>query len=228
MYHLRPLILFLGILFPILSNADFSGELVFEPDGCEKSRECYTKFPLHYVDSNGIGWEAKAGLKTDGATIPFWAQPFIGKPYDNSYIKAAVVHDHYCDKHVRPWRQTHRVFYDMLRSLGVPRIKSKVMYYAVYVGGPKWVALVPGNDCGFQCINTFNTLSSEKKYLYETESYSSIKDLPDRLKKMEAMLEEKDLSLDEIDEIAISESPNDFYYTTGDTVPYDLNIGIDR
>lgn len=228
MNYPRLLVLFVFLTFPIMSIADFSGKLILEPDGCEKIRECYTKFPLHYIDSKGIGWEAKAGLKTDGATIPLWAQPFIGKPYDQSYIKAAVVHDHYCDKHVRPWRQTHRVFYDMLRSLGIPSLKAKLMYYAVFVGGPKWVRLVPSNSCGVQCINSFNSLSIEDKYLYEAERYSFIEDFSDRLEKMKATLEKNELSLDEIDKIAISESPNGFYYINGDTYPYDPKIGIDR
>lgn len=214
--------------YPLISLGEFTGELKLEPEGCEKERACYVKYPLHFMDSKGIGWEAKAGLKTDGASIPAWAQSFIGKPYDKSYIKAAVVHDHYCDRHVRPWRETHRVFYDMLRSLDVPVVKSKLMYYAVYVGGPKWVELVPGNACGSNCINTFNSLKDSEKYLYAPEQYSAINKLDVKLKKMEALLNESDLSLDEIDKIAISEDPDNFYYKNGDTYPYDPKVGIDR
>lgn len=220
----------LSILFLLSTEsiADFSGELVLKPDGCEKVRECYTKFPLHFVDSKGTEWEAKANLKTDGATIPIWAQPFIGEPYDKSFIKAAIVHDHYCDRHVRPWRQTHRVFYEMLQALGVPPLKSKLMYYAVFIGGPKWVELVPGKNCGLQCINTFNTLESAEKYQFEGEKYSSIKDIGEKLRNMETLLNKKDLTLDEIDKIAVDEFPNDFYYNTGNSYPYNPKIGIER
>jgi hypothetical protein len=89
------------------------------------------------------------------ATIPSWARPFVGGPFDPSYIKAAVIHDHYCDRHVRPWRSTHRAFYDALIALGLDTAKAKVMYYAVYLGGPKWVKLIPGKPCGsgIACIN---------------------------------------------------------------------------
>jgi hypothetical protein len=222
------LLIVIILSLPSTVSAAFTGELVLEPEGCEKVRECYTKYPLHYVDSNGVGWEAKAGLKTDGASIPFWAQPFIGKPYEKSYIKAAVVHDHYCDKHVRPWRQTHRVFYDMLRALNVPILKSKVMYYAVLIGGPKWVGLVPGDSCGTLCVNAYNNLKSAQKYLFRPARYAEIKGFDQKLKNMEQLLKEKDLSLDEIDAIAISESPNDFYFKNIDTYPYNPGKGIDN
>jgi len=220
----------LAVMFsmPLVSHAGFSGVLVLEPEGCEKVRVCYTKYSLRFTETDGTGWEAKAGLKTDGATIPFWAQPFIGKPYDKSFLKAAVVHDHYSDRHVRPWRQTHRAFYKMLRSMEVPEIKSKVMYYAVFIGGPKWIKLVPGNNCGSKCLNKFNRLGASEKYLSEPESYSRLSDISERLKRMESVLVEKDLSLDEIDNVAISESPDNWYYIRGSTYPYNPNVGIER
>src|SRR5690606_11635137 len=34
----------------------------------------------------------------------------------------------------------------------VPPVKAKIMYSAVYLGGPKWVELVPGQSCGPNCI----------------------------------------------------------------------------
>jgi hypothetical protein len=48
-------------------------------------------------------------------------------------------HDHYCYKenHVRGWRQTHKAFYYALNTLGVPALKAKIMYAAVYLGGPE-------------------------------------------------------------------------------------------
>ncbi len=210
------------------SFAQFTGELVLEPEGCEEARKCYTKYPLRYIESNGRGWEAKAGLETDGASIPLWAQPFIGNPYDESFLKAAVVHDHYCVRHVRTWRETHKAFYYMLRSLEVPKIKAKIMYYAVFVGGPKWVELVVGNDCGKNCINTFNQHSQSEKIRYETESYYNVEDLDIKLNKMKLLLEKKDLSLEEIEAIAIKDDPSNFYYINGSTYPYDPKIGIDR
>jgi hypothetical protein len=44
------------------------------------------------------------------------------------------------------------MFYDGLVESGVDVAKAKLMYYAVYLAGPKWVQLVPGKPCGPNCI----------------------------------------------------------------------------
>ena len=39
-----------------------------------------------------------AHFRSDGATIPRPLWPIIGKPLDAEYLRAAVVHDYYCDR----------------------------------------------------------------------------------------------------------------------------------
>lgn len=147
------------------ARVPFEGALAFLPQGCEATRECRLVNDITYNDPNGLTWKAskrdptadpaiKTGL-TDGASIPPWAQPFIGQPFDKSYIKAAVVHDHYsyAENHVRSWRKTHRMFYNALIDSGVPVDKAKVMYFAVYLGGARWTSIIPGDQCGPDCIN---------------------------------------------------------------------------
>jgi hypothetical protein len=132
----------------------FEGTLELIPPGCEKQLKCTVKNEFGFVDQNGVGWQARAGLETDGASIPGWAQPIIGGQFERDYIRAAVIHDHYCDRHVRPWRQTHRVFHEALLASGVSNGKAMLMYFAVYLGGPKWVKLIEGKACqtGEICI----------------------------------------------------------------------------
>lgn len=143
----------------------FEGELVFFPEGCQAAGKCFLRNDLIYTDPANVRWKAGRWVEgspvtvetgtTDGASIPKWAQPIIGEPFDKEYLSAAVVHDHYCYKEnqVRTWRQTHRMFYNALKALGVPDLKSKLMYAGVYIGGPKWRKLVPGENCGPNCIN---------------------------------------------------------------------------
>ena len=116
------------------ARADFVGNLEFIPEKCESTGTCAIKSDFEYKDSTGLRWQTKAQDKTDGASIPAWAQPFVGAPFTRDYIKAAVIHDHYCDRQVRPWRQTHRVFYDALIESGVSAARAKLLYYAVYLG----------------------------------------------------------------------------------------------
>ncbi|HRW16931.1 MAG: DUF1353 domain-containing protein [Rhodobacteraceae bacterium] len=150
----------------------FEGVLAFTPAGCETSRKCNLVNDLKFTDSRGIGWEATkraAGAgpgvqsgTTDGASIPDWAQPLIGPPFDPSYIKPAVIHDHYtyAENRVRSWWATQRVFYDMLKDQGVSDGKARIMYMAVLLGSRKWVKLVPGESCGPNCIQDIGALPS--------------------------------------------------------------------
>lgn len=143
----------------------FEGDLVLFPQGCEAQRRCYLTNPLRFADPYGQVWQADSrdpaapdsvmtGM-TDGASIPSLAQHFIGEPFDLSYLRAAVIHDHYMYKEnrVRSWWSVQRVFYDMLKDLGVGEAKAQMMYLGVLVGASKWIRLVPGQSCGPNCIN---------------------------------------------------------------------------
>lgn len=55
------------------------------------------------------------------------------------HLKAAVVHDYYCETKSRPWEVVHRVFYEALIAAGVDWLSAKTMYAAVYQFGPKWL-----------------------------------------------------------------------------------------
>lgn len=205
--------------------AQFSGPFELGPPGCEDKGLCTLTYNLQYKDSSEVVWQADAQDTTDGASIPAWAQPFIGKPFDKSYIKAAVIHDHYCDpKHiVRPWRQTHRVFYDALVELGVSSVKSKLMYYAVYLGGPKWATLVQGKYCGKNCINIFTSgpeIRQIRAATYQEAGFA------DDLRDVEKLLNEKGavISLEDLETRARSKRPNDLYFTHGDRI--ETNDGL--
>lgn len=149
----KGILVWLAIASP--ARSEFIGELAFSPKNCARNGgTCTLVHDFGFIDPNGVGWQARAGLKTDGASIPVWAQPFIGGQFDAAFIKAAVIHDHYCDRHVRTALMTHRVFFDALIASGVDAVKASTMYYAVLVGGPKWIKLITGEQCkvGQNCI----------------------------------------------------------------------------
>ena len=171
-----------------LARADktgFVGNLVLEPPNCEAAGLCTLGEDFGFMDPQGIGWQTKKGDKTDGASIPGWAQPFVGKPFEPAYIKAAVIHDHYCDRHVRAWKETHRVFFDALMASGVSSDLADLLYGAVYLGGPRWRDTIPGIKCpvGKQCVEnvpkpapegTSAQLTDEgKTVLFRPEQYTS-------------------------------------------------------
>ncbi len=104
------------------------------------------KEPLVYVDPAGQEWLAPVGTKTDGASIPTIFLSLAGDRFEREYLNAAVVHDAYCDRRnkgqasyqTRPWRAVHRMFFEALIAGGAAPAKAKLMYAAVWMGGPRW------------------------------------------------------------------------------------------
>ena len=105
-----------------------------------------TRNELKFVDAAGTTWIAPAGTLTDGASIPPLFVPFIGNPRSRQFMNPATVHDAYCAEsnrdgpyyHTARWQKVHRMFYDGLLASGTSPVKAKIMYAAVYLGGPRW------------------------------------------------------------------------------------------
>lgn len=87
---------------------------------------------------NGERWTVPKGTTVDGASIPqmFWS--VFGGPFDGAYRNASVIHDFYCDVRIKPWEDVHRVFLEGMTVAGVNAINARLMYLAVYFGGPRW------------------------------------------------------------------------------------------
>jgi hypothetical protein len=102
---------------------------------------------LTFVDRQERFWIAPEGILTDGASIPPAFVKVVGQPNNPAFAKAAAIHDSYCGVgnegtpyfHTRPWRDTHRMFYEALRVGGTPEKTAKTMFAAVYMGGPRWL-----------------------------------------------------------------------------------------
>ena len=218
------LILYLAFV-PTANSGEFSGNLVLYPPGCQQTdaRICKLAEELTYKSSRDeLVWQtdvwkddnAESGT-TDGASIPKWAQPIIGDQYDESYLKAAIIHDHYCynENHVRTWRQTHRMFYDALIDLGVNKAKAKIMYFAVYLGGPRWIKIVPGEVCGENCVK--NVAPDGQRWdgdrFGDKRIQSEITDFKHRIESGE------EFEIGEIEKLAEEIFPSDFYYNNGAT-----------
>jgi hypothetical protein len=92
-----------------------------------------------YEDPHGYIWKAKVGTVIDGASIPraFWT--VVGSPFNGVYRSASIIHDYYCQNRHCTWEATHFMFYQACRCAGTPDRKAKVLYWAVYHFGPRWV-----------------------------------------------------------------------------------------
>jgi len=216
------------------AKAAFIGELVFSPPDCQASGKCRLEKDFGYVDPDKIGWEAKAGLMTDGASIPSWAQPIIGTPWDKRFIKAAVLHDHYCIRTVRERTRTHRMFYNALVESGVDRIKASIMYYAVLVGSHMWTKPMKGDTCAgvANCIQVVGggmpivpNASVKKNEIGETLIYRAPRFEDPKIRQdideARSLIETSEVMTPEaIEALALKRHPGDFFLRHGDTVIY--------
>lgn len=104
--------------------------------------------PLVYTDPIGNDWTAVEGTLTDGASIPRFALWITDDRFQEEFLKAAIVHDAYCQEfnksqcqkqyRTRPHAITHRMFYEGCLAGNTDPTKALIMYSAVLWGGPTW------------------------------------------------------------------------------------------
>jgi hypothetical protein len=134
-------------LLPVLGGvaagkAEFFGQFSTGPEGEFIDTQPRPLFKLKkdfkFTDPNGLEWLVPAAAEVDGASIPqaFWS--FIGGPFSGAYLKASVIHDHFCVTKERTAHDTHRDFYYGMRASGVAPWKASLMYWAVETFGPSW------------------------------------------------------------------------------------------
>lgn len=194
-------ILLLAILIAPFASAQGQAFTVCKGDG---DRNCFTgRFgltdipgdPAHkliahdfgFLDSKGVGWQTNAGAKTDGASIPPLLRPLVGSPWEEDYIRAAVIHDWYCVRRVQTWQDTHRVFYDAMLASGMKPAKAKLMFYAVYAFGPIWGWPTGGQTCSVTPNCTQSTFAGQP-YVVVPDSYGDLKNQAE-LRAMEAVID---------------------------------------
>lgn len=192
--------------------ADFIGDLSLQPTGCEKTELCTLGADFGYIDPRGLGWKADKGDVTDGASIPRWAQKFVGIPFDSTALPAAVLHDHY-SKSVRPvrgWLQTQRMFYEALREGGVAEPRASLMYAGVLIGSGKWITRMKGKPCnlgpGIACTNqTVEITLQTQPETYGNDKYASL------LASVQSQIESGAIGQEAVEALVRAELPNDIY-----------------
>lgn len=129
------------VRFPPLHVPQFVGKIktIMMSDG----RHMKLLAPYSYIDKDYKVWTAPKGAITDGASIPKFFWSVIGGPFEGKYRGPSILHDWYCDRRTRPWKDVDRMFFRAMLTAGVNRLKAQIMYAAVLAYGPKW---------GFQTI----------------------------------------------------------------------------
>lgn len=150
-----------------LSNAQgaFTGRVAVEwLTDHDPERDMRLLEPFIFSDGSGKQWRVPAGAVVNGASIPrgFWS--LVGSPFTGNYRRASVVHDYYCDTKDEPWQAVHKMFYHAMVAGGVPTLEAKILYGAVYAGGPRWEIVITKNLEGSDekiVIPRFATISDQ-------------------------------------------------------------------
>lgn len=166
---------------------------------------------FRFEDESKELWVAKKGSKIDGASIPQPLWSIIGGPFEGLYRNASVIHDYYCDHHLKDWQSTHRVFYNGMRASGVSEFKAKAMYYGVVAFGPRWTEIVR-NRLSTQCMNANCTRKMESVITLTTTVASAVA-VTERERNLVSELERRlaegeSLSLEELDNKANQDRKN--------------------
>ena len=103
---------------------------------------------LVFEDAAGVEWFAPRGTRTDGASVPRLALWVTDGRFDREFLKGAVVHDAHCqtdnetrcpdEYRTKPWKDVHRMFYEACLAGGTSPTKARLMFAAVWLGGPRW------------------------------------------------------------------------------------------
>lgn len=147
---------------------------------------------LVFVDAAGVEWLAPKGSLTDGVSVPRIALSLSDGRFGKKYLKAAVVHDAYCQSdneernpvqyRTKPWRAVHRMFREACIAGGTSRLRANIMFAAVWLGGPRWGD--PERNLSLISDDTLETQFNECKQWIE-ENDPTIEEL-------EAWMEERD------------------------------------
>jgi hypothetical protein len=96
------------------------------------------------------------------------------------------------------------------------------MYLAVVLGGPKWIQLVAGKNCGKNCIYNIKTSSGMPGFRARKADYTA-QDLQPELQRLadDLKVNPDALTLEDIDARAKLLRSNDFYFLQGSQLAVD-------
>jgi hypothetical protein len=185
-------------------SAHYVGTLTLQP--MDDGRMMRLVSPYAFVDRAQLSWPVPAKAVVDGASIPtvFWS--LIGGPFEGKYRNASVIHDWFCAVRIRPWKDTHRMFYEAMLTSGVEPRKARLMFLAVRYAGPSWDDLTLENsrllsDNGLRRLDPPGQRHVTNGFATEGQAASARSTLLNDFQKLAQDADQRDLSLSEMEKL---------------------------
>jgi len=106
------------------------------PEG--EPRKMWIIEPLSYVDSMEVEWNVPSGAVINGISTPKILWSIMGSPYVGKARRASVFHDYYYQSREVEKSLVDAMFYEAMKTDGVPHIKAHLMYLALQSTGETW------------------------------------------------------------------------------------------
>jgi len=85
----------------------------------------------------GVGYEVPAGFASDGCSCPRFFWRMLSPALDFVTLIPSVIHDWFYETGLVSRKEADQLYYDMLVERGFGKIKSKLVYWGVRLGGSK-------------------------------------------------------------------------------------------
>lgn len=106
-----------------------------QPDNRPIGQNCYLLCEKFEYNNGDYCVEIPEGFINDGASVPRWAWSIVGLTPDGLLRAAAIVHDFHYRFGIGTRKFADQLFYSMLIEYGVNKVRAKLAYAAVRIGG---------------------------------------------------------------------------------------------
>jgi hypothetical protein len=117
---------------------NWSGRFLFEWLDDSAGSKVKLLEAVKFTDADGSEWEAPRDAEFELLSVSPTLQTLFGPPFEGKNRKAALLHQYQVHARAQPWKESHRMYYQASRSLGVDEADAKLMYMALYADGPRW------------------------------------------------------------------------------------------
>lgn len=118
-------------------SGSFSG-LVYH-EWLDDKNKIKTLATLTYFDRKGRAWTVPKGTVVDRRSeIPRCLRRWVADPFCAKMRRSTVVHSHFSKTRVFPSAAVHRMYFEAMKTDGVPRRQRIAVYWWLILFGPKW------------------------------------------------------------------------------------------